>query len=217
MGPRGELNCPTSTADHGAPYSNSSYYSKHDGNTCSTDIPFGPMTPHLDAWHHTFRTTSSQPSWPSMASDIRPVSAVPIPTPSPIPIAYPEHHLGNSALVAAIAVPILTLFSAIALLFFCLRRRKQNSQQAEPAIPLGAAGKEEEEGSFRPPAPTAPGGTTTTKPPPHVISERNDAYNTGLDTSSLGSRGSGGGGEDQPCASHEPPPPPYTRSPALPS
>ena len=40
-----------------------------------------------------------------------------------------------------------------------------------------------------------------------MTSSQNNAYYTGLDTSSLGSRG--GSGEYQPRASYEPPPPPY--------
>ena len=146
-----------------------------------------------------------------MASDNRSVSAVPSPTSSPTPIPDHDHHLTNGALAAAIAVPVLTVLSVIVLLFFCLRRRTTSSLEGEPAMPA-AAGIKEKLGSFRRrPKPPPPPPAAATEPP-ILTSEQNNAYYTGLDTSSLGSRGDSG--EYQPRASYEPPPPPYIREPS---
>ena len=77
---------------------------------------------------------------------------------------------------------------------------------------LAAASLKEKLGSFRRrPKPPPPPPATVTEPP-ILTSEQNNAYYTGLDTSSLGSRGDSG--EYQPRASYEPPPPPYIREPS---
>lgn len=146
-----------------------------------------------------------------MASDNHSASAVPSKTPLPVAPPHPHKDLTNAALAAAVVVPILTVFSAIVLILLCLRRRRQNpSPEHTPMV--AAAGIKEKLGSFRrrrdppPPPPVSE--------PPVLTSQHNNAYLTGLDTSSIGSRGDSG--EYQVRASYEPPPP-YIREPSPPS
>ena len=108
-------------------------------------------------------------------------------------------------------MPVLTVFTAIVLLFFCLRRRTTTSLEGEPPVPAAASLKEKL-GSFRRRPKAPPPAPAPATDPPILTSEQNNAYYTGLDTSSLGSRGDSG--EYQPRASYEPPPPPYIREPS---
>lgn len=173
--------------------------------------PLGPLSSHeYKSWgYHTKWTTSSQPR--SVAPDNHSsTSSIPTNTLLPTPVPHPVRSLTVGALAAAIVVPILTLCSAIAFLYLCLRRRKQDTRTKNAPVVAGAVTKEKSENFSRERELSSPSSPAE---PPVLMSEQNNAYYTGLDTSSLGSRPNSG--DYQARVSYEPPPP-YIREPSPP-
>ena len=88
-----------------------------------------------------------------------------------------------------------------------MRKRDAGGAYAAPAV------MKEKVGSFRRRRDPPPPPPLSTEPPVILTSDQNNAYYTGLDTSSFGSRGNSG--EYHPRGSEEPPPP-YMREPSPP-
>lgn len=150
-------------------------------------------------------------------------------TKSSTPSAYPvEHHhsdeLSDGELATAIVVPIVFVVAFIlALIFFCMRRRKKDGREREGS--LGAkfipASIKEKWSSVR----TSNASSSAPQEQPVLTNTQNNAYNTGLDTSSHGSgdRSQQHSGEFTPGrrseggTTFEQPPPPYNVSPAAPT
>lgn len=173
--------------------------------------PWGPMRSHeYEPWERSTKWTTSSQHRTVAPENRSSSSAIPSNTPLPTPIPHPDKSLTVGALAAAIVIPILTLCSAIAFLYLCLRRRKQNAQVVDAPVVAGAVMKEKLGGFSRQrelPSPSSPAE------PPVLTSEENNAYYTGLDTSSFGSRPNSG--DYQIRGSYEPPPP-YFREPSPP-
>lgn len=139
-------------------------------------------------------------------------------TKSPTPLPVQQHHhdndLSDGSLAAAIVVPIVAVLAITAILFFCFRRRKRQAH-GERAGSLGAvfipASIKEKWSSMR------TSNASGRQQEPVVTNIRNNAYNTGLDTSSHGSgyRSQQTSGEFTPGRRSEggttfvQPPPPY--------
>ncbi|KAF2159946.1 hypothetical protein M409DRAFT_60357 [Zasmidium cellare ATCC 36951] len=162
-------------------------------------------------------TTSSQRSSPTLTpaptSSTNPASAgETTSSPTPMPV---EHHkdndLSSGELAAAIVVPIVVVLALAALLFLCFRRRKQQSR-GEREGSIGAAfipaSIKEKWTSMRTSNASAP------RDQPIVTNPQNNAYNTGLDTSSQGSDQHSGeytpGRTSEGGTTFVQPPPPYT-------
>ena len=181
----------------------------------SKEPPWGPprSSHYPDTWQHHTKVTTTSHSW-GVGSDNRSTS-IPAPkTPLPVPPAQHDRDLTEGALAAAIVVPILVLFSAIGLAFMCLKRRKQDARLQDAPV-VAAAGIKEKLGSFRRyRSSRIPPTAASAADPPILMSEQNNAYYTGLDTSSLGSS-RGFSGDYANRASFEPPPP-YIRDPSPP-
>ncbi|KAK5111548.1 hypothetical protein LTR62_004844 [Meristemomyces frigidus] len=175
----------------------------------------------------TFATsTSAGTGSSSLASSLSSVQPIPSSTISgkhtvasetraPLPLTGHAHHdaLSHGALAAAILVPLLFGLLALLLAFLCLRRRRTQDQTRRHSAAAFLPAMREKFGKFG-----SVRGTSYTAPvtaAPVMTSERNNAYFTGLDTSSQGSR-RGESGEyyapprrSEGGTTFDEPPPPY--------
>ncbi|KAK4500568.1 hypothetical protein PRZ48_008757 [Zasmidium cellare] len=124
---------------------------------------------------------------------------------TPIPVQHDhDNGLSKGELAAAIVVPIVVVLALAALLILCLRRRKQQSSTSREGSLSAAfipASIKEKWASMRTSNASAP------RDQPIVTNPQNNAYNTGLDTSSHGSAPHSSG---RASSDLQPPPPPYT-------
>ncbi|KAK4553335.1 hypothetical protein LTR86_009635 [Recurvomyces mirabilis] len=164
----------------------------------------------------TFSSASSQHGSASMASSSSGTAASE--TQNPLPLTGNAHHphsMSHGALAAAVVVPILLALLAIILAFLCLRRRSKRNRERSPSGGAFLPAMREKFSSVR-------GTPYAAAPAPVVTSNRNNAYFTGLDTSSQGSR-RGESGEyyapprrSEGGTTFDEPPPPY-KAKSLPS
>lgn len=139
--------------------------------------------------------------------------------PAPIVTKNHDNGLSSGELAAAIVVPIVVvLVAAFFLIFFCFRRRRQQARgERDGSMAAGfiPASMKEKWSSMRT-------SSASGQQQPVVMNTRNNAYNTGLDTSSHGSgnRSQQHSGEYSPRRSEggtfASPPPPYSGAPVLP-
>ncbi|KAK5690648.1 hypothetical protein LTR97_012204 [Elasticomyces elasticus] len=112
---------------------------------------------------------------------------------TPLPLTNAGHHgISSSTLAAAVVIPLLFALAALIGAFFCIRRKNRRilaSQHHALASTSPSAGGF----GFMPAMREKLGGTQTSAAPVMLGSNlRNNAYYTGLDTSSQASRGESG-------------------------
>ena len=176
-------------------------HDRHHASASSSDLPSQTT---YNAQHHAGNTISTKPYWPSMYSEHHFKSSSSLSSSTSSAMDQQKPTLQNGTLAAAIILPVLAFLSAITLIGCCLRRRSSRNRGSPNPTHITPAAMKEKLGSFRrsqnPPPPPSPPAE------PHILTtEMNNAYFTGLDTSSFGSRGTSG--EYQPRTSDEPPPP----------